>query len=334
MKTKINQEAIKPKQIDEIVRTMLDNVMMGIAMISPKMEVIWLNKTFKKWFPGVDAEKKPLCYRSFYLPPRDKICGYCPTIKAFKTGETHSSETDICVNGKIYNVIATPVKDEKEKVIYVIETVEDITERKQTEEEIRRTLERLRGAMEGTIQAMALTMEMKDTYTGGHQRRVTQLACAIAKEMGLSEEQVEGIRLAGIIHDIGKISIPIEILSKSGRISEIEFSLVKVHPQAGYDILKTIEFPYPVAQIVLQHHERLDGSGYPSGLSGEEIMLEARILGVADIVEAITSHRPYRSALGIDKALEEISRNKGVLYDPKVVDACLKLFSEKGFKFE
>lgn len=334
MKAKSEQEIIKPKQVDEMVRTMLDNVVMGISMISPKTEIIWLNKTLKKWFPGIDVEKKPLCYQSFYLPPKDKICNYCPTIKAFKTGEIHSSETDVCADSRIYNVIATPVKDEKGNVIYVVETIEDITERRRAEEKIQHTLERLRGAMEGTIRAMALTVEMKDPHTAGHQRRVTQLACAIAKEMGLSEEQVEGIRLAALIHDIGKISIATEILSKPGRISEIEFSLIKIHPQVGYDILKTIEFPYPIAQIALQHHERLNGSGYPSGLSGEDILLEARILGVADVVEAMSSHRPYRSALGIDKALEEISLNEDVLYDPKVVDACLKLFTEKRFRFE
>jgi putative nucleotidyltransferase with HDIG domain len=176
---------------------------------------------------------------------------------------------------------------------------------------------------------------MKDPYTAGHQRGVAQLACAIAKEMGLPEEQIEGIRMAGLIHDIGKITIPAEILSRLGPLNDLEYGIIKTHSQAGYNILNgTIEFPWPVAQIVLQHHERMDGSGYPQGLSGEEILLEARILAVADVVEAMASNRPYRSARGIDKALKEISRNKGILYDPEVVDACLKLFTEKGFKFE
>ncbi|MDO9515561.1 MAG: HD domain-containing phosphohydrolase, partial [Syntrophales bacterium] len=157
----------------------------------------------------------------------------------------------------------------------------------------------------------------------------------IAKEMGLSEEQVEGVRMAGIIHDLGKISIPADILSKPGNLSKLEFDLITSHPRVGYDILKTIEFPWPVAQIVLQHHERMDGSGYPQGLSGNDILLEARVLGVADVVEAMVSHRPYRSALDVDKALEEISNNGGsVLYDAEVVDACLRLFAEKGFEFE
>jgi PAS domain S-box-containing protein/putative nucleotidyltransferase with HDIG domain len=210
----------------------------------------------------------------------------------------------------------------------------DITERKRTEEELQYTAERLRKALEGTIQVISLAIERADPYAASHQRRVTTLASAISQEMGLSREQMEGIRMAGLIHDLGKIFILAEVLSKPGRLTEIEFGLIKAHPQVGYEILKTIEFPWPVAQIVLQHHERMDGSGYPAGLSGEEVMLEARILAVADVVEAMLSPRPYRPALSIEKALEEISHNKGVLYDPGVVDACLKLFTEKGFKFE
>ncbi|GAF81991.1 unnamed protein product, partial [marine sediment metagenome] len=168
----------------------------------------------------------------------------------------------------------------------------------------------------------------------GHQRRVTTLATSIATEMGRSEELIQGISMGGIVHDIGKIYVPAEILSKPTRLSEVEFDMIKAHCQAGYDILKPVEFPWPIAQIVFQHHERMDGSGYPSGLSGEDILLEARILAVADVVEAMASHRPYRPALGIDKALEEIVQNKGKLYDPKVTDACKKLFAEGRFKFE
>ena len=210
----------------------------------------------------------------------------------------------------------------------------DITQRKQAEEELKQTLEKLRKAVAGTIRVMALTVERRDPYTAGHQHRVANLAGAIANEIGLSEEQINGVRMASVIHDLGKIHVPAEILSRPGRLTENEFSIIKTHPQIGYDILKTEEFPWPVAQIVLQHHERMDGSGYPSSLSGKEILLEARILAVADVVEAMASHRPYRPALGIDKALEEITENRGVLYDAKVVDACLRLFAEKGFKFE
>jgi len=202
------------------------------------------------------------------------------------------------------------------------------------EEELKRNFEKLQRAMEETIHALALTAERRDPYTASHQQRVTRLACAIAKEMRLSEDKIKGIQMAAVIHDIGKINIPAEILSKPGQLTKIELDMVKTHPQVGYDILKTIEFPWPIAQIVLQHHERMDGSGYPQGLSDDDILLEAKILGVADVVEAMSSHRPYRPAHGIDKALKEISQKKGVLYDPEVVDACLKVFTRRGFKFE
>jgi uncharacterized domain HDIG len=201
-------------------------------------------------------------------------------------------------------------------------------------EELRTTLNDLRKAMQGIVHAMVLTIESRDPYTAGHQQRVTQLASALAQEMGLSEKEVEGIKMASLIHDIGKISIPAEILSKPGKLTEIEFSLVKTHAQAGYEILKDIEFSWPIAQIVLQHHERLDGSGYPLGLKDKKILLEAKIIGVADVVEAMASHRPYRPGLGIEKALEEISQKKGTLYSTEVSDICIKLFTEKGFKFE
>jgi len=210
----------------------------------------------------------------------------------------------------------------------------ELKERKRAEKGLEYTLEKLRKALGATIQAMALTVEAKDAYTAGHQQRSTNLARTIATKMGLSEEQIDGIRLAGVIHDIGKISVPGEILSKPGRLTDIEFSLIKTHPQVGYDILKPIEFPWPVAQIVLQHHERIDGSGYPAGLTRDEIMLEARILAVADVVEAMCSHRPYRPAHSIDEALGEIRQNRGVRYDPDVVDACLSLFSDEGFELE
>ena len=201
-------------------------------------------------------------------------------------------------------------------------------------EELQATLNDLREALQGIIQAMVLTIESRDPYTAGHQQRVTLLASAMAEEMGLSEKDVEGVRMASLIHDIGKISVPSEILSKPGKLTDIERSLVKTHAQSGYEILKNIKFPWPIAQVVLQHHERIDGSGYPLGLKGQKILLEAKIIGVADVVEAMASHRPYRPALGIEKALEEIRQKKGVLYSPEIADICIKLFTEKGFKFE
>ncbi|MGE5466546.1 MAG: HD domain-containing phosphohydrolase [Ignavibacteria bacterium] len=198
-------------------------------------------------------------------------------------------------------------------------------------EEDARKLER---ALEDTIQAIATTIEARDPYTAGHQRRVAQLAGAIAREMGLPEQRVTGVLRGAEIHDIGKIYIPSEILSRPGRLSSTEFSLIKIHPQVGYDIIKEIDFPWPVAAMILQHHERLDGSGYPRGLRGpDQIILEAKILAVADVVDAMVSHRPYRAALGVDAALDEIARNRGVLYDEDVVDVCLCLFHEKNFNF-
>jgi putative nucleotidyltransferase with HDIG domain len=188
--------------------------------------------------------------------------------------------------------------------------------------------------MEATIYTISKIIETRDPYTAGHQNIVSQFAVAIAQEMKLPEDKIEGMRIAALVHDIGKISIPAEILSKPSKLNEMEFSLIKNHPKTGYDILKTIDFPWPVAKIVLQHHEKIDGSGYPQGLKGEKILLEAKIMAVADVVEAMFSHRPYRPSLGIDKALKEISQNKGILYDPEVVHACLKLFKEKEFKFE
>jgi len=202
------------------------------------------------------------------------------------------------------------------------------------EEALRESEEKLRIGLEAAIQTVALTVEMKSAYMAGHQRRVTNLASAIAKEMHLSGDEIDGIRMAGSIHDIGNMGVPAEILNKPVRLADIEFELIKTQPAVGYNILKEIQFPWPVAKIVLQHHERMDGSGYPRGLSGDDILIEARILAVADAVEAMSSHRPYRLALGIDKALEEMKEKRGILYDPEVVDACLKLFTEKGFKFD
>lgn len=209
----------------------------------------------------------------------------------------------------------------------------DITERKLAEQERERSLSRLRRTLEQTVYALAAAVEMRDSYTAGHQRRVADLATAIADEMGIPAERIRGIRMAGLIHDVGKIHIPAEILSKPTRLTEVEWSMIKAHPQAGYDILKDIEFPWPVARIVLQHHERVNGSGYPQGLSDKEILLEARILGVADVVEAMASHRPYRPAHAVEEALGEIRENRGILYDPQAVDACLEVIGKKILEF-
>jgi len=227
-----------------------------------------------------------------------------------------------------------PYQDEKGKIIGVICLAKDITEQRKSEQELLQSYQKLKKTMNATIETVSKIVEVKDPYTAGHQQRVSQLTTAISKELNLSPDKIEGIRIASLLHDIGKISVPTEILSKTTKLSDIEFSLIKVHSQIGYDILKAIDFSYPVANIVLQHHEKINGSGYPGRLRGDEILLEAKIICVADVVEAISSHRPYRPALGTDKALEEISQNRGILYEPEVVDVCLKLFKEKGFKFE
>jgi PAS domain S-box-containing protein len=208
----------------------------------------------------------------------------------------------------------------------------DITERKRAEEKLLLTLESLRKAHGATIQVMVSAVEMRDPYTAGHQIRSADIARAIATEMGLSQDKIDGIRMAGSVHDIGKLSIPGEILTKPTKLTNIEFSLIKEHPRSGYEMLKNVESPWPLAEIVYQHHERMNGTGYPRNLKGDEIMIEARIMGVADVVEAMASHRPYRAALGIDVALEEVEKNKGALYDDAVADACLRLFRENGYQ--
>jgi PAS domain S-box-containing protein/putative nucleotidyltransferase with HDIG domain len=234
---------------------------------------------------------------------------------------------------EMYCLITSTVRRARDKSIVGYQgIIRDISDLVSGRKELEKTLGQLRKALRGTIQAMALTVETRDPYTAGHQQRVAELARAIATELGISEDRIQGIRLAGVIHDIGKISVPGEILSKPGKISENELGIIKDHSQVGHDILKPVDFPWPIAQIVQQHHEKMDGSGYPGGVSGENILLEARILTVADVVEAMASHRPYRAALGIDVALSEISKGRGTLYDPKVVDACLRLFKDKGYQ--
>jgi len=227
---------------------------------------------------------------------------------------------------------ASFLRDNNLKPTGILTVTRDITERKQAEERLKETLSRLRKSIDTTIQVLVSAVESRDPYTAGHQSRVADIARTIATEMGLSKERIEGIRMAGSIHDIGKLSIPSEILSKPTKLSELEFSLIQEHSHRGFEILKDVESPWPLAQIVYQHHERMDGSGYPRNLKGDEILLEARIMAVSDVVESMASHRPYRAALGIDAALNEIENNKGTLYDNAVADACLRLFREKGYQ--
>lgn len=208
----------------------------------------------------------------------------------------------------------------------------DISQRRRDEHSLRQSLENLRRTLDQTVNALTVTSEQRDPFTAGHQQRVSQLAEAIARELGLSEEAREGVRVAGLVHDIGKVYVPSEILANSGTLSSLEMDIIRQHSEVGYEILKDVPFPWPVARMVLEHHERLDGSGYPAGLVAPAILPESRILAVADVVEAMTAHRPYRPALGMDQALAEIRLGRGVRYDPDVVDVCI-LLCQSGFCF-
>jgi len=229
-------------------------------------------------------------------------------------------------NGSFHwlEVKEVPVMDQYGNVYEIDGIAHDITERKQS-------AEKLQHALVQTIQAMANTLEQRDPYTAGHQRRVADLAVAIATEMRMNDESLQSIRMGAIIHDIGKIHIPAEILNRPGKLSKAEFAIIKQHAEVGYNIIKDIDFPWPIAKMIQQHHERLNGSGYPKGLEGDAICLEARILMVSDVVEAMASHRPYRPGLGIEMALNEIRKNCGIIYDADVVNSCLKLFEDKGY---
>jgi HD-GYP domain-containing protein (c-di-GMP phosphodiesterase class II) len=204
----------------------------------------------------------------------------------------------------------------------------------QLEKELQQSDEKLQKFIEGIAHIIAEIVEIRDPYLMGHHQRVSKLATAIAQEMKLPQDKIEGVRFASLVHDVGRVNLPTEIVSKPSKLVEVEFNLVKNHPRIGYGILKKVDFPWPIAEIVFQHYEKIDGSGYPRGLKGDEILIEAKILGVANVVEAMSSYKSYRPSLSIDEALAEISKNKNILFDPEVVDACLGLFKEKGFKFE
>jgi len=276
---------------------------------------------FKDFFPPSIRDKMIKLFENTIK--RERIISYGPSYVQTKNGQ----KLRIHWNN-------TLLMDTEQNVVGIATIGEDVTERWRAEKELQKSFKEMQQLLDGTVEALAATAEKRDPYTAGHQRRVADLACAIARKMGLTGSRLEGLRTAGILHDIGKMYIPTEILSKPGRLTEVEMLLVRTHCQAGYEIVRKIPFSAPIPLFLLQHHERMDGSGYPYGIEGSEILLEARILGVADVVEAMASHRPYRPALGVSKALEEISANSGCLYDPRVVEACCQLFNEEGFAFE
>jgi len=336
--TELKQTEEKLRKREGFIRAVLDNLPIGVAVnsIDPRVVFGYMNDLFPKYYRTTrEAITDPdTFWNAVYEDPEfrekmkrqvldDYASGdparlYWPDVPITRRGSetTYITARNISLPGEGLSV----------------STVWDVTERKRLELERQVIIDKLREGLAATVQTITAVVEARDPYTAGHQRRVSDLARAIAHEMGLPGDQIEGIRVAGVIHDIGKISIPSEILSKPSKLSLVEFELIQVHPEAGYEILRDVEFPWPIARTVLQHHERMDGSGYPNGLKGEEILPEARILAVADVVESMASHRPYRPTLGIEAALEEIGKNRGTLYDKTAVDACLRLFRDRGYQ--
>jgi len=334
-KEKLAEEALKKSE--ENYRSIFENAAEGIFQTTPEGRFISLNPAMARMhgFASPEEMLKDISSINKQLILRaEDGKRYIRTL--LKDGKTRQFETEVRRRdgGIIWvSINARVIKDAAGKIIRYEGTSEDITEQKKAAEDLRISASKLRKRLVGTIDVISTMLEKRDPYTAGHQRRVSRLARSIAQELGLQSDVVDSIRIAGNIHDIGKMSVPAEILVKPGRLSEIEMELIKAHPRTGYDILKVVDLPAPTAEIVLQHHERLDGSGYPQGLKGEQIILEAQIIAVADVVEAMASHRPYRPSRGIEAALEEIERNSGILYHRDVVDVCLRLFREKGFSF-
>jgi PAS domain S-box-containing protein/putative nucleotidyltransferase with HDIG domain len=327
-------------------RSMVDRIMKtspaGITVVDRKGQIVFANKRAEEIFcltkneitqRGYSASEWHITDFDGNPLPEEQL----PFTLVMNTGNpVYGVRHAIELSGRqrvFLSINGAPIFDEQGHISEVVLTIDDITKYRQAEEKIQQNIKQLEKSMGDTIKAMSVVVETRDPYTAGHQDKVARLAAAIAKKMDLSEEMIRGIQMAGVIHDIGKMYIPAEILSKPGKLSSIEMQLIRTHPQSGYDIMKDVEFPWPVARIILEHHERMDGSGYPRGLKGEEILIETRILAVADVVEAMASHRPYRAGLGIDTALEEIEKNKGTLYDPATVEICLRLFRENGYRF-
>jgi PAS domain S-box-containing protein len=317
------------RKAEKDYQSIFENVQEGIFRSTPEGKIILANEAMAKMF-GYDSPAEIMAditdaALQLYAYPEDRA-----KMKAIMEEQNVVRNYEIQFHrkdGSAFWASATmkAIRNGKDRILYFEGILEDITERKQN-------IARLRKTLGGAVQAIASLVETRDPYTAGHQRRVADLARAIATEMGLSGDQIDGIRIAGTIHDLGKISVPSEILTIPRKLTALEYSLIKNHPQSGYDILKDIEFPWPIARMIVEHHERINGSGYPNGLPGEDLLIESKILSVADVVEAMATHRPYRPALGIDAALAEITANRGILYDPEVVDACLRLFRDKGYQ--
>jgi PAS domain S-box-containing protein/putative nucleotidyltransferase with HDIG domain len=327
----ITEKKITEEKFTRLFTSIFD----GVYESTPDGRLLTVNPALVKMLGYDSAEEllsKPIKELFFNPEEREDLVQ-----KIEKNGELRNFELKLKrKNGSILYVLdnSRAKRDRKGKVISYEGTLTDITKRKTAEERLKMSYEKLKKIVESVINAMVKMVETKDPYTAGHERHVAKLASEIARELGFPDEKIEEIRMTALIHDIGKMFIPSEILVKPGKLTEEEFAFIKLHTYHGYEILKTIDFPWEVAPVVLQHHERFDGSGYPQRLKGDEILMEAKILSVADVVEAITFHRPYRPGHGVEKAIQEIYQFRGTLYDPDVVDACLKLFREKNFKFE
>ncbi|HUN54893.1 MAG TPA: PAS domain S-box protein [Smithella sp.] len=329
------EDALRESEIK--YRGILESLDDAYFELDLKGNLVFFNETFMQRTGYSREELMGMNYRKYVSPDSwEKASGIYS--KIFTTGkpDRNFSYEIIMKNGqkRYFESWSDLLIDKNRQPVGFRGMARDITERRLAEEKLKQTLESLRNAVGTTIQVMVSAVEMRDPYTAGHQIRSADLARAIALEMELPQEKIDGIRMVGSIHDIGKLSVPSEILSKPTTLTEIEYSLIKEHPRSGYEMLKDVESPWPLAEIVYQHHERMNGSGYPRGLKGDEILMEARILAVADVVEAMASHRPYRPSLGIDAALEEIEKNKRILYDSAVADACLKLFREKNYQLK
>jgi PAS domain S-box-containing protein/putative nucleotidyltransferase with HDIG domain len=328
------EEALRENQ--ERLSLHIQHTPLAVIEWDSEFRVLQWNDAARQIF-GYSAAEAIGRHASFIVPERfmAHVDGVFADLMA-KRGGRRSTNENVTKDGRTifcewYN---THLVGADGNAIGVASLAQDVTERKQAEESMRQGLAQLRQTLKAAIDSLASAIELRDPYTAGHQERVTRLAAAIAAEMKLDPERIEAIQIAGIIHDIGKLYVPAEILSKPTKLSEIEYAMIRMHSQVGYTILSKIDFPWPIADIVHQHHEAINGSGYPRGLKGKDILIEARILSVADVVEAMSSHRPYRAALGLQAALDEITQKRGILYDREVVDACLRLFREKGFKLE
>ena len=331
---RLRQEIAELKRDEEQLRALVDNARDIVFQLSPKGVIEYVSPNVKSIY-GYDPEQ--LIGQLFErTTPLSELPKAIKALKRALAGETilNLEIGQLSADGKIVivEINGSPVVRDG-RVVGVQGVMRDITVRKRAQEAAKDGTLRLVKAMEDTLQAMAMIVEMRDPYTAGHQRRVSQLACAIAEELELSADRITGLRLAALIHDIGKVRVPAEILTNPNALTEAEMSIIKMHPALGYEVLKTLNLPWPVAEIVHQHHERLDGSGYPLGLKNGAIILEAKVLAVADVVEAIASHRPYRPARGIGDALDEIASKKNVLYDASVAEACMRVFRDRLFKF-